>query len=129
MARIRGDDLKPEASLRAALDEAGVRYARNVAGLPGRPDLLIGSTAVFVHGCFFHGCPEHYRPPKKNAAFWAAKLEGNRCRDARVQAQLTHVVVWEHELRRSAGGPEAVAARLSTLTLSERWFVEGSTGW
>jgi DNA mismatch endonuclease (patch repair protein) len=58
--------------------------------------------AVFIDGCFWHGCPEHLRPARTNAAFWAAKITGNRERDARVNAELgeagwTALRFWEHE--------------------------------
>jgi DNA mismatch endonuclease (patch repair protein) len=58
--------------------------------------------AVFVDGCFWHGCPVHGTRPKSNAARWAAKLNANRERDRRVDAHLlAHdwavVRIWEHE--------------------------------
>lgn len=58
--------------------------------------------AVFVDGCFWHGCPDHYRPVQKNAEFWAAKLSENQARDRASDAALMdngwHVLrVWEHE--------------------------------
>ncbi|HLP24878.1 MAG TPA: very short patch repair endonuclease, partial [Acidobacteriota bacterium] len=54
--------------------------------LPGRPDFVFAKlkAAVFVDGCFWHGCPKHATQPKNNAAFWAAKLSGNKARDRRV---------------------------------------------
>jgi DNA mismatch endonuclease (patch repair protein) len=134
MSRIVGDDLKPESCLRAALGALGVPFARNVRGLPGTPDLLIGSTPVFVHGCFFHGCPQHYKRPKTNQDFWDRKLEANSCRDesARLRLQeeygLSSVVIWEHELRR--GGEAEVARRLSSLALPAAWFAASHPdGW
>jgi DNA mismatch endonuclease (patch repair protein) len=58
--------------------------------------------AVFVDGCFWHGCPEHYRPARRNAEFWRAKIEGNIARDADTDSRLREagwrpVRVWEHE--------------------------------
>ena len=58
--------------------------------------------AVFLDGCFWHGCPEHTRPPRTNEEWWAAKLRGNVVRDretdARLEAAGWRVVrVWEHE--------------------------------
>ncbi|HUU60689.1 MAG TPA: very short patch repair endonuclease [Phycisphaerae bacterium] len=106
MAKIRGDDLKPEATLRAALRRAGFRYWRNVRWLWGTPDVVLrrAPLAVLVHGCYWHGCARHYRAPKTNRAFWRAKVAGNRRRDARTRGQLNRngwsvMVVWEHELR------------------------------
>lgn len=61
--------------------------------------------AVFVDGCFWHGCPRHATQPKTNAKFWRDKIEGNRARDRLVTRQLHRsgwkvIRVWEHELRR-----------------------------
>ena len=58
--------------------------------------------AVFVDGCFWHGCPEHATWPKKNALWWREKIEGNRIRDADTDARLAaagwlSVRVWAHE--------------------------------
>ncbi len=58
--------------------------------------------AVFIDGCFWHGCPNHLRPARTNAAFWAAKITANRTRDERVNAELeaigwTVLRFWEHE--------------------------------
>ncbi len=58
--------------------------------------------AVFLDGCFWHGCPDHYRPAHKNAEFWSAKIAANRARDADTSARLQAagwVVLryWEHQ--------------------------------
>ncbi len=73
-----------------------------------RPDFVFRKLriAVFVDGCFWHGCPKHATWPKTRAAFWKAKIEGNRARDRRVNRELrkrgwTVVRVWEHELNRN----------------------------
>ncbi len=75
--------------------------------LLGRPDFVFRATrqAVFVDGCFWHGCPKHATQPKANAAFWAAKLAGNKARDRRVNRELRAlgwkvIRIWEHELTR-----------------------------
>lgn len=72
-----------------------------------RPDFVFPKrkTAVFVDGCFWHGCPKHATQPRTNAKFWREKIAGNRARDRRVNSALrkrgwTVVRVWEHELRR-----------------------------
>ncbi|MCW5548670.1 MAG: DNA mismatch endonuclease Vsr [Opitutaceae bacterium] len=72
-----------------------------------KPDFLFSrlKTAVFVDGCFWHGCPKHATWPKTRAAFWKAKIEGNRARDRRVNRELrkrgwTVLRVWQHELKR-----------------------------
>lgn len=115
MSRVRDRDTKPELRLRKALWKAGLRY-RLRSRLPGKPDLVFSSrrVAVFMDSCFFHGCPVHGTRPKKNAAFWADKLEGNIRRDRQVNDQLrelgwTILRIWEHELR---GSMDEVVARV-----------------
>lgn len=107
MARTGRRDTKPELELRRVLYSRGLRYRVDrpvLTGVRRRPDLVfIGSrVAVFVDGCFWHGCPEHATWPASNAAFWREKIEANRKRDADTNARLaaagwTVVRVWEHE--------------------------------
>jgi DNA mismatch endonuclease (patch repair protein) len=91
---------KPELALRSALHRAGRRFRKNVRihapGCSVRPDIVFtrARVAVFVDGCFWHSCPEHGTTPSANASYWAAKLAGNRQRDARVDAAL-HAGGWE----------------------------------
>jgi DNA mismatch endonuclease (patch repair protein) len=72
--------------------------------LPPSPGLRrTGKIALFVDGCFWHGCPQHATWPRTRAAFWKAKIEGNRARDRRVNRLLrkndwTVIRIWEHEL-------------------------------
>jgi len=104
MQRMPRRNTGPEVLLRRALHREGVRFRLHRADLPGRPDIVLVSLrlAVFVDGCFWHGCPMHAVAPRANAAFWAAKLAANRARDARKDAQLVEagwevLHVWEHE--------------------------------
>lgn len=102
MKACRGDHLKPEVALREALLRAGAHFWSNVKSLPGTPDVLLGNLAVFVHGCYWHCCPVHWKEPAD--AGWRAKFEANRRRDRRVRAKLRArglrtMVVWEHDLR------------------------------
>ena len=108
MARVRQRDTAPELTLRKLLWGRGYRYRLHAKALPGSPDLAFASrkTALFVHGCFWHGhdCPRGARAPKANAAYWSAKIEKNRARDAGALAALADrgwkaVTVWECELR------------------------------
>lgn len=91
MARIRTRDTHPELNVRRALHARGVRYRTHVADLPGTPDFANKGDkwAFFVHGCFWHAhdCDE-FRPPRRNADFWARKFAATRERDARVEAEL-----------------------------------------
>ena len=96
-----------------------IDYARDQGRLPGRPDILfVGArVAVFVDGCFWHGCPEHGTQPKTRTEFWAAKIARNRERDEEVNAALVAmgwrvVRIWEHQLRRDLDG---CVAQIKTL--------------
>ena len=113
MASVRQRDTKPEIILRKALWAAGCRYRKQVA-LPGRPDLaFIGARlAVFVDGCYWHGCPRHYSSPATNRPFWIAKLRANDERDQRKDAELAAMGwrvlhVWECEIKQDIAGTVA----------------------
>jgi DNA mismatch endonuclease, patch repair protein len=107
MARTGRRDTKAELELRRALHARGLRYRVDRAVLPGvrrRADLVFSRAkiAVFVDGCFWHGCPEHATWPAHNADFWRTKIETNRLRDRDTDERLARagwVVarVWEHE--------------------------------
>ena len=136
MARIRGKHTRPELLLRKALWAAGLRY-RLHRKLPGTPDLaFVGArVAVFVDGCFWHGCPQHYSFPATRSEFWADKLRRNVERDARVGDELaalgwTVLRFWEHSLRTKAPAAAdlatAVAADLATAVATVREAVVGA---
>ena len=106
MSRIRGDNLKPEATVAQAFKRLRRKPDRNSKDLPGKPDFALRQSriAVFVHGCFWHSCPAHRRQPKTNAEFWAGKFEANRKRDNRARRSLNRmgwsvVVLWEHDTK------------------------------
>lgn len=106
MARIRGRDTSPELLLRQHLWRKGHRYRLHRRDVPGTPDLCSKTrrVAVFVDGCFWHGCPLHYRAPSSRIEYWSAKLERNRARRVTVLANLKErgwkaVAVWECEVR------------------------------
>lgn len=111
MSRIRAGNTQPELLLRAALRSLGLRgYRLHYAKVPGRPDIaFVGRrVAVFVHGCFWHGCP-HCRPqrPRSHQAFWNAKLDRNKARDAEKAKALRAlgwkvVTVWECRIKADA---------------------------
>ena len=96
-----------EVLFRHALWDKGVRGYRVKTRLPGRPDLAFPALklAVFVNGCFWHGCETCRLPaPAAHAEFWASKVDENRLRDERARAVLSAmgwdvIVVWEHEIR------------------------------
>jgi len=111
MSRIRGKDTGPEVRLRQLLWSHGVRFRKHDVSVPGKPDLTISKArlAVFVDGCFWHGCPHHYRPPKQRARYWREKLDGNRMRRRDVLRQLRAMdwsvaQIWECRLRENPLG-------------------------
>lgn len=103
----RGKDTEPELALRKLLYQRGLRYrvnAQPLAEIRRKADVVFPAdrVAVFVDGCFWHGCPEHYRPATRNAEFWREKIEGNRARDVETSEQLLAagwmvIRIWEHE--------------------------------
>lgn len=106
MSRVKRANTQPELALRRALWRRGFRY-RLHPKLPGRPDFVFvaARVAVFVDGCFWHGCPKHYRTPKTNPAFWDGKIARNQERDTAVtfalqQSEWRVVRVWSHEIRK-----------------------------
>jgi len=110
MAAIRGYGNKTtEERLRLGLVRAGIRGWRlRPRDIQGHPDFFFSEVrlAIFVDGCFWHGCPSCGHVPQKNRSFWAAKLARNRERDSRTTKRLEnegYIVLrfWEHELRDS----------------------------
>jgi DNA mismatch endonuclease (patch repair protein) len=123
MRSNKGRDTKPELALRSAVHALGLRYRVSARPLPGTrrtADLLFtrAKVAVFMDGCFWHGCPEHHTVAVTNGGFWAEKVETNRRRDRDTDQRLAaagwlSVRVWEHEDPREAARTIAgiVAAR------------------
>lgn len=106
MVANRGRDITPELAVRRLLHAAGLRYRVDYAPLGGRRRADIVFTrrriAVFIDGCFWHGCPEHATAPKTNAGYWGPKLERNTVRDRETDASLLDagwlvLRFWEHE--------------------------------
>lgn len=106
MSAARRRDTAPELALRRALHAAGLRY-RVVFPVPGnrRRTVDIAFTrarlAVFVDGCFWHGCPKHGTQPRANAGWWEAKIATNQARDRDTdrlleEAGWTVLRLWEH---------------------------------
>jgi len=116
MSRIRSrGNLRTELRLIEIMRGAGITGWRRGQPVPGHPDFVFRRerVAVFVDGCFWHGCPKCYRRPKSNRKFWDAKAARNRARDAEVTRTLrragwTVVRIWEHALRH----PGRIAWRL-----------------
>jgi len=124
MSKQRSRDTEIEVALRRELHRLGLRYRvhqRPVRAVRREADVVFGpaKVAVFVDGCFWHGCPEHGTWPKRNGEFWRAKIEGNRARDANTDRVLDEagwlaVRVWEHE------DPAVAASRVREAVLERR---------
>lgn len=119
MRRVRQKNTSAEHALRRELYARGLRYRIQVPLLtkPRRTaDVVFHGprVAVFVDGCFWHGCPQHATWPKRNAEFWRAKIEANVARDADTNARLHAdgwcvLRVWAHE------DPTVAAERIANI--------------
>ncbi|MEV7451478.1 very short patch repair endonuclease [Streptomyces nigra] len=107
MQAIRSRDTKPEKLLRQLVHAKGLRYrvaARPLPDLRRTADMVFGpaKVAVFVDGCYWHGCPDHYVPPKTNSGYWSQKVLRNVERDRDTDQRLRDagwlvLRFWEHE--------------------------------
>lgn len=119
MQSTRQRDTPGEVALRSALHGLGLRFRIQrspVQGLRRRADVVFvaARVAVFVDGCFWHGCPEHGTWPKRNGAWWREKIEANQRRDADTDARMADagwlsVRVWAHE------DPSSAAERVARI--------------
>ncbi|MEJ5946566.1 very short patch repair endonuclease [Pseudokineococcus basanitobsidens] len=122
MQSQKARDTAPELAVRRLLHADGLRYRVDRAPLPGlrrRADVIFGPArvAVYIDGCFWHGCPEHGTRPRTNSDWWLRKLDANRARDADTDRRLTEagwavLRAWEHE------DPRSVADRVGALVAS-----------
>ena len=124
MKAVRRSDTAPELRLRRSLWQHGLRYRKHPRIAETRPDLafLGPRIAVFVDGCFWHGCPDHYVAPASNAAFWREKLRRNKALDRRVTNRLEGdgwlvVRIWECQV---SGALDTVSNRLCRLVDERR---------
>ena len=121
-AVMRGNrraNTRPEVALRSELHRRGLRFRKDyflpIRGARGiRADVVFtrARLAVFVDGCFWHGCPEHGHTPKRNTGYWGPKLKRNRRRDQLVTSRLSEdgwrvIRLWEH-VPPAAGAAEVV---------------------
>lgn len=124
MRSNKGRDTKPERELRSAVHALGLRYRVSVRPLKAvrrTADLAFtrDKVAVFLDGCFWHGCPDHHTVAVTNAEFWATKVETNKARDRDTDRRLAEagwvvVRVWEHE------DPGDAAQRVREVVLARR---------
>ncbi|MFF7328562.1 DNA mismatch endonuclease Vsr [Streptomyces sp. NPDC008150] len=107
MQAIRSRDTKPEWLIRRLVHAQGLRYrvaARPLPDLRRTADLVFrpAKVAVFIDGCYWHGCPEHYVPPKTNSGYWSEKVLRNVTRDRETDQKLREagwlvLRFWEHQ--------------------------------
>jgi DNA mismatch endonuclease, patch repair protein len=125
MVATKSRDSQPELELRRCLHALGLRYRINV-----RPEVDVRCKAdlvfrrhrlcIFVDGCFWHGCPKHFVPPRTNRDWWVEKIMDNRVRDRR-QARILGLRgwrvfrVWEHDLSSSERVAECACKILRSL--------------
>ncbi|WP_318533266.1 MULTISPECIES: very short patch repair endonuclease [Actinoalloteichus] len=124
MKQVRSRDTTPELRLRTELHRRGLRYRvdrRPVPALRRRADIVFGPArlSVMVDGCFWHGCPDHHRPSRRNSQFWSDKIAANQRRDRETDVLLTEagwlvIRIWEHE------NPIAAADRVEAAVTSRR---------
>ncbi|WP_190129842.1 very short patch repair endonuclease [Streptomyces mashuensis] len=124
MSRQASRDTAPEVAVRRLLHREGHRFRlhRPVPGMPRRTiDIAFPGVrvAVFLDGCFWHGCPQHATSPKANAEWWRQKLDRNMTRDRETTERLTEagwtvLRFWEHE------DPVTVAADIAAVVSSAR---------
>ena len=117
MRANRRRDTSIELAIRRRLHAAGLRYRvdfpADATDSRRRADIVFtkARVAIFVDGCFWHGCPEHFVEPKANVEYWRPKIAGNRARDHQSTSRLqesgwTVIRFWEHE------DPDEVAAAI-----------------
>lgn len=106
MEALRRKDTDPELAIQSELVRMGVRFQTDTRPdtVRSRADLVVvdARLAIYIDGCYWHACPDHGTVPKRNTAWWVAKLEANQQRDLRVTAQLEAagwavLRIWEHE--------------------------------
>lgn len=117
MSCIRSKNTKPEITIRKMIWSKGFRYRIHNRSVFGTPDISNRSRniAVFVDGCFWHGCPRCYKEPKTNVDFWRSKIIRNRARRDTVKKQLRKegwrvLEFWEHHINKD---PQKVVLRIT----------------
>ncbi|MFB9474715.1 very short patch repair endonuclease [Nonomuraea salmonea] len=124
MKANRSRDTRPELALRRAVHALGLRYrvaSRPLPELRRTADMVFtkAKVAIFMDGCFWHGCPEHHTSAVRNSDYWAQKVARNRARDADTDQRLRRagwvpIRIWEHE------DPNAAALKIQALVRARR---------
>jgi len=116
MSSIRGKNTRPEIAIRKILLSKGLRYRIHDKTVFGTPDISNKSRgfAVFIDGCFWHGCPRCYKEPKSNVSYWREKIIRNKKRRTIVKRNLRKdgwkvFEFWEHHVN---SNPEKVTMKI-----------------
>ena len=102
MSKIRSSKTKPELKLKKIIGKIGFSYQpKNILGKPDFADRK-NKIAIFIDGCFWHGCGKHCRMPKQNKKYWRQKIKRNIKRDKEVSKNLRKqgwkvIRIWEHD--------------------------------
>ncbi len=125
MQAIPPSNTQPEVLLCRALHRAGLRFRKNIrpeVELKCKADIVFrkAKVCIFVDGCYWHGCPTHFEPPKVNSDWWDEKISDNRKRDRKKRSMLRRhgwrvINIWEHDVipRKLAGLVERIGESLS----------------
>jgi len=127
MASIRSKGNRTtERAFLSILREARISGWRRHLKLPGKPDFVFRSSrlAIFIDGCFWHGCPRCYHLPQDNRSYWKKKVVGNRLRDRRSSRELSLLGwrvfrIWEHTLK-TVRGRAGILVKLRTALRKSR---------
>jgi len=124
MASIKGKNTKPEIVVREILWDHGFRYRIHDKTIFGKPDISNKSKkiAIFVDGCFWHGCSKCYKEPKTNIDFWKNKITNNKKRRTKVKKELRKenwdiLELWEHEINQN---PRKIELKLKNILFNKK---------
>lgn len=133
MKRVRQKDTAAELALRSVLHGLGLRYRvhRRIEGIVVDVVFLTAKVAVFVDGCFWHGCPLHATFPKSNQSYWLPKLAENKERDQRQSEKLCAagwnvIRLWEHECLPTTGQTAQRIAKAVSRRLRSKGQIHAS---
>jgi len=117
MSSIRSKNTRPELEIRKKVWRLGKRYRIHDSTVFGTPDMSNKSKklAVFIDGCFWHGCSRCYKEPKTNTEFWRNKIARNKDRRKRVKTELKKenwkvMQFWEHQVK---SGSEKISLKIA----------------
>jgi DNA mismatch endonuclease (patch repair protein) len=125
MSKISGKDTKPEILVRKFLFSKGFRYRVNDKQYPGSPDIVLPKfkTAIFIHGCFWHGHPgcKASRLPETRKEFWEKKINDTKLRDKRKTGALEKmgwntIVIWQCEITNTENRQKRMESLLEEIS-------------